>query len=146
MMAPPPGDRSAFARRFARVYAGVLLPAVYRRFILTDAYRPHRRSLVTGLSGYGPTDVELRLDDPILLKWDELQNRSDIDPDDAADYHPIATVFQSPQFLAIGKSDEEGPVFLWHHETGAFRLEFQTFEDFRRALRPSTSGRSEANP
>jgi hypothetical protein len=122
--------RSKFAQQFERAYGDVPLPAVYRDFILSDSYVPYRQSVIRGLKTYGSTDVEIRLDDPVLLKRGELFDESDIERGDASEYHPIATLTRSPQFLAIDVTVDTAPVFLWHHETGAFHPQFATFLGF----------------
>jgi hypothetical protein len=121
----------------------VALPAAYRDFILNDSYLPYRRALIYGLHTYGSTAVELNLSSPILLKRDQLFDDSDIAPEGAREYHPIAKLHQSPQFLAIETTSEAAPVFLWHHETGAFHLQFETFARFLEALKTPEQAREE---
>jgi len=128
-------ERSRFARTFARVYRDVSLPSVYREFILTDAYVRYRRAVIRGLWSYGPADVELDLRDQSLLNRDQLFDESDIDPDVGRDYHPIAILRESPQFLAIDRTIDAAPIFLWHHETGAFHPQFDSFVEFVGRLR-----------
>jgi hypothetical protein len=128
---------------FEKVYRDVTLPAVYREFILNDSYLQYRRSVLHGLPRYGPTGVELSLSSPILLKRDQLFDDSDIDPQDAGEYHPIATLHQSPQFLAIDATSEAAPVFLWHHETGSFQPQFESFVLFLKALKTLEQARDE---
>jgi hypothetical protein len=128
---------------FGKVYRDVTLPAVYREFILNDSYLPYRRSVIHGLSTYGPTGVQLSLSSPILLKRDQLFDDSDIEPQDASEYHPIATLHQSPQFLAIDTTSDAAPVFLWHHETGSFQPQFESFAFFLKALKTPEQARAE---
>jgi hypothetical protein len=135
--------RNVFPQRFAAAYDGVALPAVYREFIASGSYIPFKRSFIRGLSTYGPSDVELNLAAPALLKRDELFAESDIDADDAATFHPIAMLRESPQFLAIRTADEAAPVFLWHHETGAFQPQFDTLAAFVAKLRTPRQVRDE---
>jgi hypothetical protein len=134
-------ERSRFAQRFQRVYRDATLPRVYRAFITSDAYLPYRRSFIQGLETYGPTDVELNLSAPILLKRNELFGQSDIDPDDATEFHPIAILRESPQFLAVKTTEDAAPVYLWHHETGAFHPQFDTFASFLKNLRTAKEAR-----
>jgi len=136
--------RSPFAQKFHHVYGGVRLPSVYREFIESDAYLPYRRSFVQGLFTYDPTEyVELNLADSMLLKRDELFDDSDIDPDDATEFHPMALLRDSPQFLAIKSTVKTAPVFLWHHETGAFHPQYSSFARFLRQLRTPKEAREE---
>lgn len=134
MTAKPRDERSQFARLFERTYRDVPLPSIYRDFILNDEYLRYRKAVIRGLRNYGPTDVPLNLSSSMLLKREHLFTESDIDLQDAAEYHPIAIVEQSPQFLAIETTLAAAPVFLWHHETGAFHRQFETFVDFVAAL------------
>jgi hypothetical protein len=127
--------RNAFAQRFERAYRGVALPRVYREFIERGSYIPYKKSFIGGLSTYGQSDVELNLASPALLKRDELFAEFDIEVDDPAEFHPIATLRESPQFLAIKTDDEAAPVYLWHHETGVFQPQFDTFAAFVAKLR-----------
>jgi hypothetical protein len=136
-------ERSRFAQRFQTVYRDVTLPEIYRVFVASDAYLPYRKSFIQGLSTYGPADVELNLSAPMLLARDELFERSDIDPDDATAFHPIAILQESAQFLAIKTTEAAAPVYLWHHETGAFHLQFDTFDLFVKNLRTAKQARGE---
>ena len=138
------GPRSPFARKFERAYPAGDLPAVYWEFIVTDAYLPYRRSFVRGLSTYGPTAVAINLTAPILLRSQQLFDESGINRDTAAGHHPIATMSESPQFLAIGTTEPAAPVLLWHHETGAFHLQFDDFGQFLTHLRTPAELRAEA--
>ena len=116
----------------------------YREFIVSDSYLPYRRSFIRGLFSYDPAEhVELNLGSSMLLKRDELWDESDIDPDDATEFHPIATLPQSPQFLAIKTTVKVAPVFLWHHEIGAFHPQFDTFARFLKNLRTPKEAREE---
>jgi hypothetical protein len=128
-------SQSQFARRFAALYEDVRLPAVYRAFILGDAYLPYRRSFISGLATYGPGYVELELASTRLLNRTRLFNECELVPDEVSQYHPIAMLHQSPQFLAIDTAVETAPVLLWHHETGAFQPQFETFSEFNGLLR-----------
>jgi len=125
-----PAGTSSFAQRFEAAYGSANLPDVYRQFIVSDAYLPYATSLLRGLWTYGPTHVQLNLCATILLDRRKLFDEAGIDPRDASQYHPIATLRSSPQFLAIDATVAAGPVFLWHHETGAFHLQFETFSEF----------------
>ena len=136
--------RSAFAQKFQRIYGEARLPSVYRQFIVSDAYLPYRRSFMRGLLTYDPAeDVELNLGDSTLLKRNELFDDSDIDPDDATEFHPIATLPESPQFLAIKTTVTTAPVYLWHHETAAFHPQYETFAQFLKNLRTPQQLRDE---
>jgi hypothetical protein len=135
MTQKPSPERSKFAQKFADVYGSHPLPAVYRNFILSDSYLPYRKAVIHDLPTYGPTEVELRLAGSALLDRDQLFEDSDIQLDEADEYHPIAIVRHSPQFLAIDRTIAAAPVFLWHHETGAFERVFDTFELFIENLR-----------
>ena len=135
---------SAFAQRFDRVYRNASLPRVYREFIVSDAYVPYRRSFIRGLFAYDPSeDVEVNLGSSKLLKRAELFDESDIDHDDAIEFHPIATLCESPQFLAIKTTVKAAPVFLWHHETGVFHPQFGAFSRFLKHLRTPKEAREE---
>jgi hypothetical protein len=138
---------SAFAQKFDRVYRDARLPAVYRKFIVSDAYLPYKRAFIYGLLMYDPAEaVELNLASSMLLKRDELWDESDIAPDDASEFHPIATLPESSQFLAIKATMKTAPVFLWHHETGVFHLQFTTFARFLKSLRTSKEARRRTIP
>jgi hypothetical protein len=128
-------ERSAFSVAFERAFARATLPSIYRDFILSDAYLPYRRSYVRGVLHYGADDVELRLDSPLLLRPGRLWDRAGIEAADAAGYHPVAIIPGSSQCLVIDVRSQRAPVFLLHHETGAFHPQFDTFTTFVDSLR-----------
>ena len=128
--------QSAFAKKFERIYRDAKLPAVYRKFIVSDAYVPFARGFVHGLPSYSSDDdIEIQLASAALLDREELWDASDIDPDDATEYHPIATIPESSQFLAIDVTKKSAPVVHWEHETGEFEPQFDTFAQFVKNLR-----------
>lgn len=135
--------RSRFARLFEAAYRDIRLPSDYREFITSDGYLPYRQAVIRGLFGYDAEEVFIDLDNLVLLKRDRLFEESDIDLKSVREYHPIAIVHQSPQFLAIDSTSEAAPVFLWHHETGAFHPQFRTFSDFVKALRTPMQARED---
>jgi hypothetical protein len=126
---------ASFPRRFIEAYADVALPAVYYEFITSGAYLPLRRSLVDGLAYRGPNADEVHLDDERLLNREALFGDSDIDLERDGEYHPIAIIPESGDFLVIDKREAHAPVYLFFHETEAFLPQFDSFETFVKGLR-----------
>lgn len=126
--------RGPIEKRLQRANSQIALPSIYRSFVESGQCRLYRRAFIRGLATYGQTDVELNLNRPIL-RSKQLLEESGVNAADAARFHPIATLPQSPQFLAIDVTLKSAPVYLWHHETGAFYLQFDTFLEFVATLK-----------
>lgn len=130
----PSAPKKTFADKLAATYRDVPLPAVYWRFFSEGEYLRYPKAFVRTLENHGPDPVEINLVSSTLLKWEELLDDSDLDPDDAKDYHPMAVLPQASEFLAIDKTKEEAPVFLWNHETGRFHPQYESFDAFKQDL------------